>query len=159
MSSIHTYFLPFSKSNSDSGNKFLFIWTKQSSEIRKNSLRILKKNVTSPRDLYLFAWNARLSTENCVQNCFSYTKSVMQWYIDSGEPGIEAICQIAFIVVPRGLFFQKTHVFEVALKFAESSEPPVKYLAYKLTSTLVGSGTEITFVPSSASVITFLLAT
>lgn len=64
------------------------------------------------------------------------------------------ICQIAFIVAPCGLFFQKTR-FRGRVKFAESREPPVKYHAYKFTSTLVGSGAEITFVPLLASVITF----
>lgn len=62
---------------------------------------------------------------------------------------IGAICQIAFIAVMRLVFSENTR-FRGRVKFAESGEPPVKYLSYKLTSTLVGSGTEITFVPSPA---------
>lgn len=68
---------------------------------------------------------------------------------------IGVICQIAFIAA-AWLVFSENIRFRGRMRFAESREPSVKYHEYKLTSTLVGSGAEITLYPRSGPLFPFL---
>ena len=82
---------------------------------------------------------------------------VLTNYYGARGTKIKVIFQIAFIAAAWFVFSGNIH-FRGRMRFAETRELPVKYHEYQLTSTLVGSGAEITFVFSRGSVISISLA-